>query len=300
MKAKERINNPQKCIKYINTRNRQLSEHIYMDYSVRAEHKRNANILIVGGSGSGKTQFWVRPNLMRCTGSFIITDPKGEILKTTGPFLELMGYIIKVLDLTKNGMYKSNHFNPFKYITDYTDLQKFVEAFVKNTTPKDAQKGEPFWENAEKLGLEALFAYAWLEAPEGEKNFKTVMNLLKMADVIEDAHTGERIPSKLDEIFDELEERGIAKNYEESGREICTHPAVIAYNKAMRGAADTVRSIILSINARMQRLSSDEILELLSDDEFNIEEIGAGVGYDGKTKTAVFCVIPDSDTTYNL
>lgn len=294
------IKNPQLYMRYINTYNRQLSEHVYMDYTVRAEHKRNANVLIVGGSGAGKTQFWVRPNLMNCNGSYIITDPKGEILRTMGGFLEMMGYKILVLNLTEHGIFKSNRYNPFKYIKNYMDLQKFVNAFVKNTTPKDAQKGEPFWENAEKLLLEALFAYAWLVAPEGQKNFRTVMELLKKAEFSEDPRTGEKLDSELDIIFSKLEEENVSKNIEETGQEICTHPAVIAYNKVMRGAADTVRSIIISVNSRLQRLASEEILDLLSEDEFNIEEIGAGVGYDGKTKTAVFCVIPDSDTTYNF
>lgn len=286
-----------KHIGYINTENRLLSKNVMMNINGKGTHMLNANILVVGGSGAGKTQFFVRPQLMQMSSSFIVTDPKGEVLKTCGPFLKKFGYKILVINLVnEHEMKKSNRYNPFKYIRNMTDIDKLVSNFIKNTTPPDATKGEPIWENGEKLLLSAVMKYVFLESEE--KTFREVIRLLRKAKVLED-NRGNRIDSELDIIFKELEDREKMKNYMENGIDECNHPAVIDYNQIMRGAADTVRSFIVSLNARTGFLQNETLLDLLSEDEMNVSEIGAGVGYDGCTKTAVFCVIPDSDKTYN-
>lgn len=284
---------------FINTENRPISRNLSINVNGNKIHRRNLNMLVVGGSGAGKTQFLARPCLMQQSGSFVITDPKGEILKSCGKMLEEAGYRILVLNLLDNvGMMKSTHYNPFVYIRSETDVLKLITNLIKNTTPKDAAPKEPFWENAEKMLYQALFYYVWMECPKEEKNFRKVMDLLEKAEFEEDAR-GNKLPSELDRIFLELEEREKSRNYAEGKGAICKHPAVLAYNKVMKGAADTVRSIIISANARMAVMNND-ILSVLDNDEFNIPEIGAGADYDGRTKTAVFCVIPDNDDTYNF
>lgn len=284
---------------FINTENRPISRNLSINVNGNKLHRLNLNMLVVGGSGAGKTQFVARPCLMQQSGSFVITDPKGEILKTCGQMLEEEGYRILVLNLLDSvGMMKSNHYNPFVYLRSETDVLKLITNIMTNTTPENAAPKEPFWENAEKLLYQALFFYVWMECPKEEQNFRKVMDLLEKAEFEEDAR-GNKLPSELDDIFLALEEREKSRNYAEGKGEICKHPAVLAYNKVMRGAADTVRSIIISANSRMAVMNND-ILNVLDDDEFNIPEIGAGVNYDGKTKTAVFCVIPDNDDTYNF
>ncbi len=283
----------------INTENRPISSNLSINVNGNKVHRRNLNMLVVGGSGAGKTQFVVRPILMQQSGSFIITDPKGEILQSTGEMLKEAGYKILVFNLLDaNGMLKSNHYNPFKYIKSQTDILKLITNLIKNTKPPEATQGDPFWENAEKLLLQAIFFYVWMECEERERNFRKVMELLEKAEFQEDAR-GQKLDSELDKIFSELESREKERNDSNGNGGVCRHPAVLAYNKVMRGAADTVRSIIISANARLACINN-EILTLLDSDEFNISEIGAGVNYDGKTKTAVFCVIPDNDKTYSF
>ena len=284
---------------FINTENRPISRNLSINVNGNKIHRLNLNMLVVGGSGAGKTQFVARPCLMQQSGSFVITDPKGEILKTCGQMLEEASYRILVLNLLDSvGMMKSNHYNPFVYLRSETDVLKLITNIMTNTTPENAAPKEPFWDNAEKLLYQALFFYVWMECPKVEQNFRKVMDLLEKAEFEEDAR-GNKLPSELDDIFSALEEREKSRNYAEGKGAICKHPAVLAYNKVMKGAADTVRSIIISANARMAVMNND-ILNVLDDDEFNIPEIGAGVNYDGKTKTAVFCVIPDNDDTYNF
>ena len=282
---------------FINTQNRLLSRNVRMDIDGRDTHGLNKNILIVGGSGAGKTQYFVRPNLMQMSSSFIVTDPKGEVLKTCGEFLKRNGYNVICLNLiNEHEMKKSNHYNPFRYLHTMTDIDRLVNNFIKNTTPPDAQKGEPIWENGEKLLLSAICKYVFLESDD--KSFREVMRLLRKAEFRENAR-GQKEDSELDILMQEIEDRDKMKNYLEKGVNECNHPAVIDYNKVMRGAADTVRSFIVSLNTRMGFMQNEVLLDLLSDDEMNLQEIGAGVGYDGKTKTALFCLIPDSDNTYN-
>lgn len=195
------------------------------------------------------------------------------------------GYNVKVINLLE--MEKSDHYNPFAYIRKETDIVKLITNIISNTTAKDATQGDPFWQNAEGLLLQAIFYYIWMEEPKAKQNFGTVMEMIAKAEV-KPPQNGKKIPSELDQIMAELEAKD--KN----------HPAVRQYNKCMRGAGDTVRSIIISLNSRLAKLENKEVLDLLATDDMNLADIGAGVNGDGKTKTALFCVIPDSDKSYNF
>jgi len=259
-----------------------LSKNI--QYSLDTKHTdRNNNVLIAGGSGCGKSFKWAKPNIMQMTGTYIITDPKGELCADTAGFLHENGYNIKVLNLIE--FKKSSRFNPFIYLRTDTDVIKLISSLIKNTTPKGANVGDPFWEKSEGLFLQSLFQYAWREGVENEQGIKehnvgAVLNLLQEAEFKENSR-GQKEESKLDKRMSALE----SKNSK--------HPAVIQYNKVMRGAADTVRSIIISANSRLAPLQSPEIIDLLSEDEFDIPTFGT-------QKTAVYCIIPDVDKTYNF
>ncbi len=265
--------------------NRILSQNVRMSLDFR-RLKLNGNILICGGSGAGKTFYEVKPNLMQMPHncSFICTDPKGEILRSTGDMLKKNGYNVKVINLLE--MEKSDCYNPFSYIREETDVVKLITNLISNTTPKGATPSDPFWEKAEGLFLQAIFYYVWLEVKPAKRNFETVLKLLGEAEVMEQGK-----PSRLDVRMKFLEEN----NPLGAG-----HPAVKQYNKCMRGAGDTVRSIIISANSRLAFLENKQVLRLLSKDELNLADIGIGVNGDGETKTALFCVIPDSDKSYNF
>lgn len=265
--------------------NRILSQNVKMSLDFR-KLKLNGNILICGGSGAGKTFYEVKPNLMQMPRncSFICTDPKGEILRSCGQMLKDNGYNVKVINLLE--MDKSDGYNPFSYIREETDVVKLITNLISNTTPKGAAPSDPFWEKAEGLFLQAIFYYVWLEVKPNQRNFETVLKLLGEAEV---AQQGK--PSKLDTRMKFLEENNPMG---------ANHPAVKQYNKCMRGAGDTVRSIIISANSRLAFLENKQVLRLLSKDDLNLAELGIGVNGDGETKTALFCVIPDSDKSYNF
>ena len=263
-----------------NTKNRILSQNLRLSMDTR-KTRLNLNFLVIGGSGAGKTLFMVKPNLMQLTSSFIITDPKGEIARGCSAFLIAHGYRVRILNLVE--MERSNGYNPFRYIRSETDVVKLVTNLIANTTPKNGQSNDPFWEKAESLYLQAIFLYVWKESPKEKRNFRTVLKLLNEAEV-----HAEGSPSDLDQRFRRLE------------RKDSTHPAVLQYNKVVRGAGDTVRSIIISANARLGILENPQILRILDNDEMDIEEIGTGVEGDKNKKTALFCIIPDSDKSYNF
>ena len=265
--------------------NRILSQNVKMSLDFR-KLKLNGNILICGGSGAGKTFYEVKPNLMQMPHncSFICTDPKGEILRSCGQMLKDNGYNVKVINLLE--MDKSDCYNPFSYIREETDVVKLITNLISNTTPKGSTPSDPFWEKAEGLFLQAIFYYVWLEVQPAKRNFETVLKLLGEAEVKEPGKA-----SKLDVRM---------KFLEESSPLGANHPAVKQYNKCMRGAGDTVRSIIISANSRLAFLENKQVLRLLSKDELNLSDIGIGVNGDGETKTALFCVIPDSDKSYNF
>ena len=265
--------------------NRILSQNVKMSLDFR-RLKLNGNILICGGSGAGKTFYEVKPNLMQMPRncSFICTDPKGEILRSCGQMLKDNGYNVKVVNLLE--MDKSDCYNPFSYLREETDIVKLITNLISNTTPKGATPSDPFWEKAEGLFLQAIFYYVWLEEPPARRNFETVLKLLGEAEVTE-----QNKPSKLDIRMKFLEETSPLGS---------AHPAVKQYNKCMRGAGDTVRSIIISANSRLAFLENKQVLRMLSKDDLNLAELGIGVNGDGETKTALFCVIPDSDKSYNF
>ena len=264
-------------------KNRILSQNVRMSLDTRLT-KLNNNVLIIGGSGSGKTFYEVKPNLMQRNSSFIITDPKGEILRTEGEMLKANGYNVKVINLLE--MDKSDCYNPFVYLREETDVVKLVTNIMSNTTPKNATSSDPFWDKAEGLFLQSLFYYVWLECPIAKRNMATVMELIGKAEVTEKDK-----PSELDKQMSFLEHTSpLGAN----------HPAVKQYKKCMRGAGDTIRSIIISANSRLAKLENKQVLRLLSKDDLNLAELGTGVSNDGHTKTALFCVIPDSDKSYNF
>lgn len=265
--------------------NRILSQNVRMSLDFR-RLKLNGNILICGGSGAGKTFYEVKPNLMQMPHncSFICTDPKGEILRSTGDMLKKNGYNVKVINLLE--MNQSDCYNPFSYIREETDVVKLITNLISNTTPKGVTPSDPFWEKAEGLFLQALFYYVWLEVKPAKRNFETVLKLLGEAEVKEQGK-----PSRLDVRMKFLEENNPLG---------AAHPAVKQYNKCMRGAGDTVRTIIISANSRLAFLENKQVLRLLSRDELSLADIGIGVNGDGETKTALFCVIPDSDKSYNF
>ena len=194
------------------------------------------------------------------------------------------GYNVKVINLID--MAKSDCYNPFSYIREETDVIKLITNLIANTTPKGANPADPFWEKAEGMFLQALFYYVWLEVPPKRRNFETVLKLMGKAEVKEKGK-----PSQLDIIMSALEETSpLGAN----------HTAVKQYKKCMRGAGDTVRSIIISANSRLAFLENKKILRILSKDELNLADIGIGANGDCETKTALFCVIPDSDKSYNF
>jgi len=228
------------------TRNKILSQNVRISFKTK-EHRRNLNTLVIGGSGAGKTRFYGKPNIMQCNCSYVVLDPKGEILRDTGYLLEKEGYEIKVLDLIN--MEKSHGYNPFHYIRNDNDILKLITNLIRNTTDKNAQKGEQFWEQAETALLQAIFLYLYHEAPEEEQNFEMVMEMLSAAEVKED---DEEYQSTLDKLFERLEDR---------------KPGTLAYKQyrtATSGAAKTVKSILISAGVRLAPFSLESVRRLMS------------------------------------
>lgn len=246
--------------------------------------KINNNTLIIGGSGTQKTWSTAQPNLWNENGSFVITDPKGELLARNGNRLIRNGYMVKVLNLVN--MKQSDCYNPFVYIRESSDVLRLIDNLVINTESPESRNhaGDPFWLKAEKMFLQALFYYVWLEEPKERQSMNRVMELLDMA-----SYQSEDEYSELDNIMEALE---IRKGVQ--------HLAVLNYRRVMKGAGDTIRSIIISANARLAAFTEPDIMNIFSRDDFDLATIGTGVGLDKKTKTAVFCVIPDNEKTYNF
>ena len=267
------------------SKNRILSNNVRMSTDTSVTGLNN-NMLVIGGSGAGKTFFIVKPNIMQMTlnNSFIATDPKGEIARATANMLKKNGYNVKVLNLID--MAKSDGYNPFRYIREENDVVKLVTNIISNTTPKETAPTDPFWEKSESMFLQALFYYVWLEMPPNRKNFQSVLELLSEAEV--DAKGND---SKLTKKMKQLAKTSKLKQ---------NHPAYKQYMKVIRGAGDTVRSIIISANSRLALLENPQILRILSKDDLHLEELGIGVNGDKHTRTALFCIIPDSDKSYNF
>lgn len=289
----------------INMMNRRISENIYV--SMRSKEISNNNMLVIGGSGAGKSFRLARNILRQMNGSYIITDPKGELARKEGKYLEDRGYDVKVLNLLDiPGMRKSVRYNPFRYIRNDMDIIRLCTNIMENTKPKDEGTGkDPFFDTAAGTLLEALCFYVcevYKHNPK-KKTFRTIMELLAMADFELDPQTMAKKKSPLDLLFDELEEkenRRIALEIRAGKVSKPMSEAVVKYNSIMRGAADTVRSIVITLDNRLSKLHLAEMLDLLSEDEINIPELGMGKNYDGKTKTALFLVIPDNDTSFNF
>lgn len=267
------------------SKNRILSNNVRMSTDTSVTGLNN-NMLVIGGSGAGKTFFIVKPNIMQMmlNNSFIATDPKGEIARATANMLKKNGYNVKVLNLID--MAKSDGYNPFRYIREENDVVKLVTNIISNTTPKETAPSDPFWEKSESMFLQALFYYVWLEMPPNRKNFQSVLDLLSEAEV--DAKGND---SKLTKKMKQLAKTSKLKQ---------NHPAYKQYIKVIRGAGDTVRSIIISANSRLALLENPQILRILSKDDLHLEELGIGVNGDKHTRTALFCIIPDSDKSYNF
>lgn len=266
------------CKKYANKdyfANKVFSQNVRMGLDGK-KHRRNLNTVVIGGSGAGKTRFYAKPNIMQCNTSFVVLDPKGEIIRSVGHLLEENGYVIKVIDLID--MSKSLGYNPFHYIQSDKDVLKLITNLIRNTTPKDSSTNDPFWEKSETALLEALMLYLYHYAPEDEQNFTMVMEMLNYAEVKEDEEDYE---SPLDELFKRLEM--IDSN----------SLALKQYKIYKQAAGKTAKSILISVGVRLAAFNLEELASLTKYDEMELEQIG-------ERKTALFAIIPDNDSTFNF
>ena len=283
-----------KKLAFKDTANKILSKSLALSTNDRRTGLNN-NLILIGGSGAGKSFRFVKPNILQCAGSMIITDPKGELLRDTGEYLKQHGYSIKVVNLVEP--LRSDRYNPLAYIRKQDDIVKLVNALIKNTTPKNANVSDPFWEKAESLYLQSLFFYVWLSPKmKGKRNLGSVINLMSEASVPENEKEKSQLDLRMDELLKtewELKDLTSGETRKYPGSE---HPAYKTYKMVRSGAVDTVRSILISANSRMGfLLNSPELLDLLSDDDMDISSLGMNPD----KKTALFCIIPDSDKTYN-
>lgn len=290
----------------INRMNRRLSEHLWMSMDkIRTE--LNNNILCVGGAGAGKTFRVLRALLRQMTGSYVVTDSKGTLVKKEGNYLKKRGYRVLELNLlSPKGMRRSIRFNPFCYLRHDMDVLRLSNNIMANTQPKDGGTAkDPFFDIAAGVLLQALIYYVWyvFRSDKKKMNFRTVMELLKKAEVEIDPDTMKKKDSELDQMFHTLEvseEKRIAQEKKEGKHPKPMCPAIEKYNSIMRGAADTVKSIVITLDMHLANLHIEELLDMLSEDEINIPELGMGVDFDGKTPTALFLSIPDNDTSFNF
>ena len=258
------------------------SENKLMTQNVRIglnakKHRRNLNTLVCGGSGAGKTRFYCKPNLMQTSNSSqVILDPKGEILRDVGNLLQRAGYEIKVLDLIS--MEKSHCYNPFVYLRNDNDIQRLVTNLFKSTTPKGSQSNDPFWDTAASMLLLALVFYLHYEAPEEEQNFAMVMEMLRAA-AIEDEEDNR--PSPLDNLFADLE------------LDNPDHIALKYYRSYHSGSAKTLKSIQITLAARLEKFNLESLAALTSADELDLASMG-------EKKVALFAIIPDNDSSFNF
>lgn len=242
------------------------------------KYARNKNVIVIGGSGSGKTRFYVKPNLMQMTRkvSYVVTDPKGTIIVECGRMLVRHGYRIKVFNTIN--FTKSMHYNPFHYIRSEKDILKLVNTIIANTKGEGEKATEDFWVKAERLLYTALIGYIWYEAPEEEQNFSTLLEFINASETRED---DEEFKNAVDELFEELE----AENPE--------HFAVRQYRKYKLAAGKTAKSILISCGARLAPFDIAELRELTSYDELDLDLLG-------DRKTAMFVIISDTDDTFNF
>lgn len=239
------------------------------------KHRRNLNVLVCGGSGAGKTRFYAKPNLMNADCSYVVLDPKGEMLRDCGEHLSKT-HDVKVIDLIN--MENSHCYNPFVYLKTDNDIQRLVTNLFKNTTPKGSQSQDPFWDQAASMLLLALVFYLHYEAPEDEQNFPMVMEMIRAGEVREDM---EDFHSPLDELFDRLE----MKNPD--------HIALKYYRNYRSGSAKTLKSIQITLVARLEKFNLESLAGITQTDEMDLWSIG-------EKKTVIFAVIPDNDSSFNF
>ena len=240
------------------------------------KNARNKNILVIGGSGSGKTRFFAKPNLMQLHSSYVITDPKGSILIECGQLLQRAKYKIKVLNTINFS--KSMHYNPFSYLRSEKDILKLVNTIIVNTKGEGAQSGEDFWVKAERLYYTALIGYIYYEAPDEEKNIITLLDMINASDTRED---DEDYKNPVDLMFDRLEEKDPE------------HFALKQYKKYKLAAGKTAKSILISCGARLAPFDIKELRDLMEYDEMELDTLG-------DRKTALFLIMSDTDSTFNF
>jgi len=240
------------------------------------KHGLNLNVMVVGGSGSGKTRYYAKPNVMQANTSMVILDPKGEISRDTGHLLQSMGMEVRVLDLIN--MWRSHCYNPFVYLKGDNDVQRLVTNLFKSTTPKGAKVQDPFWDTAASMLLMALILYLIYEAPPYEQNFSMVMEMLRAADASEE---GENCFSVLDELFERLEMRNP------------DHIALKYYGNYRSGSGKTLRSIHITLASRLEKFNLESLASLTVTDELDLASLG-------EKKTALFIIIPDNDSSFNF
>ena len=242
------------------------------------KYARNKNVIVIGGSGSGKTRFYVKPNLMQMPKnvSYVVTDPKGTIIIECGKMLVNEGYVVKVLNTIN--FRKSMHYNPFHYIRSEKDILKLVNTIIANTKGEGEKSSEDFWIKAERLLYTALIGYIWYEAPEEEQNFSTLLEFINASETRED---DESFKNAVDELFEELE----ADNPE--------HFAVRQYKKYKLAAGKTAKSILISCGARLAPFDIQELRDLMAYDELELDMLG-------ERRTAMFVIISDTDDTFNF
>ncbi len=252
-----------------------LTRHVRLGFDTH-RHGRNLNVLVIGGSGSSKTRGYAKPNILQANASYVVTDPKQEILNATGNLLKEKGYDIRVLNLVNFDL--SDGYNPFRYLRDDKDVLRLVNNLIQSTTPKGAHESDPFWTKSETALLQAIILLLFHEAPDYEQNFSMVMRILEYAEVKED---DEEHVSPLDLLFSSLE------------REQPDHIAVRQYKVFKLAAGKTAKSILVSVAVRLAAFNLPQIKRITDHDEMDLYTLG-------EKKTALFAVIPDSDTTFNF
>ena len=240
------------------------------------KNARNKNILVIGGSGSGKTRFFAKPNIMQLHSSYVITDPKGSLICEVGQLLQRAKYRIKVLNTINFS--KSMHYNPFAYLRSEKDILKLVNTIIVNTKGEGAQSAEDFWVKSERLFYSALIGYIFYEAPEEEKNFTTMLDMINASEAKED---DSEFQSPVDLMFARLEEKDPE------------HFAVRQYKKFLLSAGKTRASILVSCGARLAPFDIRELRELMEYDEMELDTLG-------DRKTALFLIMSDTDSTFNF
>ena len=255
--------------------NKILTQNVRIGFDAH-KHRRNLNVLVIGGSGAGKTRFYVKPNVMQANCSMVILDPKGEILRDTGWLLLKKGYKLRVLDLIQ--MERSHCYNPFVYLRNDNDVQRLVTNLFKSTIPKGAQSSDPFWDTAAQMLLLALIFYLKYEAPEDEQNFAMVMEMLRAGDVDEE---DSKALSALDTLFFDLRKTDPE------------HIALKYYDAYHSGSGKTLKSIQITLASRLEKFNLDSVAGLTITDELDLWKLG-------EEKTALFAIIPDNDTSFNF